>query len=96
MILTIAIRNRYTFEILIQKERCDGFALFSIIRTLKEVSRQHWQGVTMTKIILIVSLVIAAMLQVYFIFTDNGGVLAYELVGLLIAFTCSMMLLTKK
>ncbi|MFZ1851063.1 MAG: hypothetical protein WAU15_02320 [Nitrosomonas sp.] len=50
----------------------------------------------MTKIILIVSLVIAAMLQVYFIFTDNGGVLAYELVGLLIAFTCSMMLLTKK
>jgi len=50
----------------------------------------------MTKIILIVSLVIAATLHVYFIFIDDGGVLVYELVGLLMAFTCSMLLLTEK
>lgn len=50
----------------------------------------------MTKIVLIVSLVITAILHVYFIFTDDGDVLDYELVGLLIAFTCSMLLLTEK
>ncbi|WP_244073405.1 hypothetical protein [Nitrosomonas sp. PY1] len=50
----------------------------------------------MTKIILIISLVITAILHVYFIFTNNGGVLAYELAGLLIAFICSMLLLTEK
>lgn len=50
----------------------------------------------MTKNILIVSLVIATILHIVFIVTGNDGVLAYELVGLLIAFTCSMLLLTEK
>ncbi|GKS70221.1 hypothetical protein W03_22250 [Nitrosomonas sp. PY1] len=41
VILTIAIKNHYTFEMLIPKERYDGFTLLSIIHGLKEANTQH-------------------------------------------------------
>lgn len=50
----------------------------------------------MTKKILIVSLLIAIAFHAYYFFTDDDRVLAFELIGLLVAFTCSMLLLTEK
>ena len=54
------------------------------------------KGICMTKKILIVSLLIAIAFHAYYSFTGDGGVLAFELIGLLVAFTCSMLLLTEK
>jgi hypothetical protein len=50
----------------------------------------------MTKKILIASLLIAMALHAYYYFTGDSGFLTLELIGLLIAFICSMMLLTEK
>lgn len=50
----------------------------------------------MRKIILIVSLVISLILYLYFQSTGDGAVLAFVLLGLLVSFTCAMMLLSKK
>ena len=50
----------------------------------------------MRKIILIVSLVISLVLYLYFQSTGDGAVLAFVLLGLLVSFTCAMMLLSKK
>ncbi|SFE11018.1 hypothetical protein SAMN05428977_10073 [Nitrosomonas sp. Nm166] len=50
----------------------------------------------MTKRILIISLVISLLLFVFFIVTGDGVVLAPLLLGLLVSFTCAMLLLTEK
>ncbi|MEQ1721313.1 MAG: hypothetical protein ABL887_09425 [Nitrosomonas sp.] len=50
----------------------------------------------MTKKILIASLLIAIAFHAYYLFTGDGGILVFELIGLLVAFTCSMLLLTEK
>jgi len=50
----------------------------------------------MIKKILIVSLLIAIAFHAYYSFTGDGGVLVFELICLLVAFTCSMLLLTEK
>lgn len=41
VILTIAIRNQYIFEMQISKVKYDGLALFSIIHGLKEAGTNH-------------------------------------------------------
>lgn len=50
----------------------------------------------MIKPVLIVSLLISLILYVYFLVTADGRALALILSGLLVSFTCAMMLLTKK
>jgi len=50
----------------------------------------------MIKRVMIVSLLFALILFVYFVVSDSGVVLAPILLGLLVSFTCAMMLLTKK
>jgi len=50
----------------------------------------------MIKIIVIVSLLFSLILYAYFVVTDEGIVLAFVLLGLLVSFTCAMMMLTKK
>lgn len=50
----------------------------------------------MIKRVMIVSLLFALILFVYFVVSDSGVVLAPILIGLLVSFTCAMMLLTKK
>jgi len=48
----------------------------------------------MIKITLIVSLIFALLLCVYFVVTGDGIVLAPALLGLLVSFTCAMMSLS--
>jgi len=50
----------------------------------------------MIKIIVIVSLLFSLILYAYFVVTGEGIVLAFVLLGLLVSFTCAMMMLTKK
>ena len=50
----------------------------------------------MIKRVLIISLLLALILFVYFMVSGSGVVLAPILLGLLISFTCAMLLLTKK
>jgi hypothetical protein len=50
----------------------------------------------MIKRVLIVSLLFALFLFVYFMVSESGVVLAPILLCLLVSFTCAMLLLTKK
>ncbi len=50
----------------------------------------------MTKNILIISFVSAVAFYLYYYFTGDERALAPELLALLVSFTCSMLLLTKK
>lgn len=50
----------------------------------------------MIKIIVIVSLLFSLILFAYFVVTGEGVVLGLVLLGLLVSFTCAMMMLTKK
>ena len=50
----------------------------------------------MKKLIVIVSLVFSLILYVYFVATGDETVLAPVLLGLLVSFTCAMLLLTEK
>lgn len=50
----------------------------------------------MTKKIIIAALTLSLILFIFFAATGNETVLAPILIGLLISFICSMMLLTKK
>lgn len=50
----------------------------------------------MIKRVLIISLLFALILFVYYMVSDSGAVLVPILLGLLVSFTCAMLLLTKK
>ena len=50
----------------------------------------------MTKLILIITLILSLILFGYYAITGDESVLAPVLLGLLVSFTCAMLLLTKK
>lgn len=50
----------------------------------------------MLKIVTIGSVVLSLILYVIFEVTGEGALLPYVLLGLLVSFTCTMMLLTEK
>lgn len=77
------------------KERYDVLALLleSFMSSPRPISCKFNKGFAMAKIILLVSLSIASLFHGYFLMSHDGSLLGFELVGLLIAFACSMVML---